>query len=300
MSAVVDHPPTVEDAPARKGWAPPRIQPRHIVGLFVLLGAMAWIGPAATYWIFTINEGMMLACATLGLMVVVGWAREVSIMQAGLVGASCYLTGYAYRSADGWGLPFLLAALFGIGVVVAISVLVSLATARLSGIYIMILTLAVQVTIEKVLFTTRLAAPGFQTPRPHFLGLNLHNDRPYYIFSLVCLCALMLFLARLRASRFGRALMLAGTTHLLRCPRRVSESTVTAASRTSAVHISCAAAVRPISCRPLAITPTTRPPSTASSILPRPPNRLVPPMTAAATAYSTFWPPLTPLEIEPR
>ena len=58
---------------------------------------------------------------------------------------------------------------------------------------------------------TRLAQPGFSTPRPHFLGINLHNDRPYYIFSLICVGLLMLFLARLRASRFGRALMLAGT-----------------------------------------------------------------------------------------
>jgi ABC-type branched-subunit amino acid transport system ATPase component/ABC-type branched-subunit amino acid transport system permease subunit len=211
VSAVVEHPPAVDEAPARKTWTPPRIEIKHIVLVLLALGAATWIIPAPTYWIFTINEGMMLAASTLGLMVVVGWAREVSIMQAGLVGASCYLTGYAYRSADGWGLPFLFAALFGIGVVVAISVLVSLATARLSGIYIMILTLAVQVTIEKVLFTTRLAQPGFQTPRPHFLGINLHGDRPYYIFSLVCLGALMLFLARLRASRFGRALMLAGT-----------------------------------------------------------------------------------------
>src|SRR5207245_7906624 len=68
-----------------------------------------------------------------------------------------------------------------------------------------------QVTIEKVLFTTRLAAPGFQTPRPHFLGLNLHNDRPYFLFCLIRVVGLMFCLARLRASRFGRALILAGT-----------------------------------------------------------------------------------------
>src|SRR5437763_15136475 len=37
--------------------------------------------------------------------------------------------------------------------------------------------------------------------------------------------------------------------------------------------------------------PMTRPPRTPCSGLPRPPNRLVPPMTAAATAYRTYWPP---------
>jgi hypothetical protein len=47
------------------------------------------------------------------------------------------------------------------------------------------------------------------------------------------------------------------------------------------------------------MTATMSPPSTAPSILPGPPNRLAPPMTAAATAYRTFCPPLTLLETEP-
>ena len=38
---------------------------------------------------------------------------------------------------------------------------------------------------------------------------------------------------------------------------------------------------------PLAMTATTRPPMTASTTRPLPPNRLVPPMTAAPTAYSS-------------
>src|SRR5450759_4067234 len=42
----------------------------------------------------------------------------------------------------------------------------------------------------------------------------------------------------------------------------------------------------------------TSPPSRAWIILPRPPNRLVPPMTAEATAKSTYSPPLMPVLIE--
>ena len=41
---------------------------------------------------------------------------------------------------------------------------------------------------------------------------------------------------------------------------------------------------------PLAIIATTTPPTTASSALPLPPNRLVPPMTAAPTAYNNTLP----------
>ena len=41
---------------------------------------------------------------------------------------------------------------------------------------------------------------------------------------------------------------------------------------------------------PLAIVATTTPPMTASSARPLPPKRLVPPMTAAPTAYSKMLP----------
>src|SRR3954452_15672555 len=42
---------------------------------------------------------------------------------------------------------------------------------------------------------------------------------------------------------------------------------------------------------PLSMAAMTRPPSTACEGFPRPPNMLVPPITAAATAYSTSVPP---------
>jgi hypothetical protein len=53
-----------------------------------------------------------------------------------------------------------------------------------------------------------------------------------------------------------------------------------------------------ISGRPLAMTPTTRPPMTASMMRPRPPNSDVPPMTAAPTAYSRVVEPPVDGEIE--
>ena len=191
----------------------PKFGLRQIAALIFFLGAALWVLPDSTptYWIFITNAGVALAAAALGLMIVVGWSKEVSLAQAGLVGTACYSCGSLYRPNDGMGLPFGIAAILAIGIVIAISIVVSLATARLSGIYIMILTLAVQVTIEKIVFTTGLVDPPFATPRPDFLGINLSGDRAYYVFSVCLLGAPVLFITRLRASRFGRALMLAGT-----------------------------------------------------------------------------------------
>jgi ABC-type branched-subunit amino acid transport system ATPase component/ABC-type branched-subunit amino acid transport system permease subunit len=182
-----------------------------------LLAAVAvlWAFAAPGYWVFTATAGMTLAVAALGLLVVVGWTKEVSLAQAGLTGTSVYLCAFAMRGEPaGWGWPLLPSALFAIAVVVAISLVIALATARLSGIYIMILTLAVQVTLERTFFTTRKLVqtdPRFPLSRPSFLGIELTSDRAYYLFAFAVLCALLLFLSRLRTSRFGRGLMLAGT-----------------------------------------------------------------------------------------
>lgn len=191
-----------------------KIGVREVGAAVLVLVAVGWIFPAPGYWIFTANSGLILAAAALGLMVVVGWTREVSLAQAGLTGTAMFITAFAYRGGSGWGWPYLAAVAFGIAVVVALSVLVALATARLSGIYILILTLALQVTIEKTFFTHQQliqADPTYPVPRPSLLGVHLDSDRSYYLFSLVVVAILMLFLARLRASRFGRGLILAGT-----------------------------------------------------------------------------------------
>src|SRR2546423_5988495 len=118
------------------------------------------------------------------------------------------------RSGSGFHWPYLAAAALGIGVVVLMSLLVSLSTAKLSGIYIIILTLALQVTIEKTFFSNiKLVEtdPEHTIHRPALLGVHLTSDRAYFLFALAVLVLCMVFLARLRASRFGRGLMLAGT-----------------------------------------------------------------------------------------
>jgi ABC-type branched-subunit amino acid transport system ATPase component/ABC-type branched-subunit amino acid transport system permease subunit len=156
----------------------------------------------------------VLAISTLGLLVLVGWAREVSLAQAGLTATSIYICGFAMRDGDGWGWPYLASAALAIGVVVLMSLGVSLATAKMSGIYIIILTLALQVTIEKTFFSSiTLIETDPENPitRPELLGVSLRGDRAYFLFSLAVLGLVILFLARLRASRFGRGLMLAGT-----------------------------------------------------------------------------------------
>jgi ABC-type branched-subunit amino acid transport system permease subunit len=183
-----------------------------------LLGgtAVLWALLAPSYWVFTATTAVLLAITTLGLTVVVGWVREVSLVQAGLVGTSMYISGYLYRD-EGGGWPFLAAAAVGIGVVVLLSVLVSLSTARLSGVYILVLTLGLQITIERTIFANLKLTTGegtgatLVTPRPALPGLSFASDRAFYFLCLFLLGLVLVVLSRLRNSRFGRSLLLVGT-----------------------------------------------------------------------------------------
>src|SRR4051812_20607967 len=158
---------------------PPRL-------LIVAVAAVSWAFVGDTYWIFPVTAGLLLGIAGLGLMTVVGWGREISLVQAGLTGTAAYITGYAYRSTEGgWGLPFLGAVAVAVLAVVALSLLVSLATAKLSGLYIMVLTLGLQFLIERTVFTSRELTGGItaiETPRPSLFGITLNSDRAYYLF----------------------------------------------------------------------------------------------------------------------
>lgn len=176
--------------------------------------AVLWVFVAPSYWVFTATAAILLAISALGLTVVVGWVREVSLVQAGLVGSAVYVSGYLNRQVGGEGWPFLPAALAGIAVAVALSLLVSLATARLSGIYILVLTLGLQMTLERTLFANLKLTKGevnLSTPRPALPGLSFQSDKVFYLLCLAVLAAALLFLYRLRASRFGRSLILVGT-----------------------------------------------------------------------------------------
>jgi ABC-type branched-subunit amino acid transport system permease subunit len=166
------------------------------------------------YWIFVIQMSFIMGIVALGTMVMVGYARETTLMQAGLTGTAIYISGYAYRdNYGGLSLPFPVAALLGIAVVVAISVFVALISARLNPIYIMVLTLAVQFTIENSLFTEGKLTGGLQAPvvpRPNFFGISMRNEHYFYFFLLACAGTCVLLMERFRHCRFGRSMIAVG------------------------------------------------------------------------------------------
>ncbi|MGQ0845111.1 MAG: branched-chain amino acid ABC transporter permease [Sporichthyaceae bacterium] len=189
----------------------------HPFIIFIVAAAALYPVVGNEYWVFNVMTGLVLAIACLGLLVVVGWGREISLAQAGLTGSAVYLTGYCARGDKpgeaGPGFPFPLAALVGIGFVVAVSILVALVSMRLAGVYVIVLTLSLQFLLENSLFTKErftggLSAPS--TPRPEFFGASMENDTRFYYYILGALLVSMFFLHRFRHSRFGRSLIMVG------------------------------------------------------------------------------------------
>lgn len=181
-------------------------------GLFLAV-ALGWVFVVPGYWVFLGAGACITAIAALGLTVVIGWAGEVSLAQAALVGTSVYTTGYFVR-ADGYDQPYLVGALAGIFVAVVLSSFVALATARMSGVYVMVLTLGLQVTIQRTIFTYPSLSGGNEgqyMQRPRLFGLGVESDRAFYFLAFGTLLAVFALLALLRSSRHGRALLLVRT-----------------------------------------------------------------------------------------
>jgi branched-chain amino acid transport system permease protein len=171
---------------------------------------------SSTYWTFNVMVGLVLAISCLGLLVVVGWAREISLAQAGLTGSAVYLCAHAYQPAEyGWGRgwPFPVAVAWAIGFVVAVSFVTALVSMRLAGPYVIVLTLSVQFWLEStIMLDDRLAGglSGPVTPRPEFFSLSLRSDSRFYFVLLAFLLVVMVFLHRARNSRFGRSMVQVG------------------------------------------------------------------------------------------
>jgi ABC-type branched-subunit amino acid transport system ATPase component/ABC-type branched-subunit amino acid transport system permease subunit len=188
-------------------------QPLNPIGAVL---AVVWIFFAPDYRVFTVTTGLIIGVLALGVMVMVGWAREINLAAAGVYATSLYLGSWVYRPGpNGWGHPLLVAIVVSILVGVLMMLAVAAFSVRLSGVYVMVFTLGVQILVERIVFTKYRLTGGDQgliTPSPRIFGYEVssHDDRAFYLFVLAVVALVLAFLQRLRLSPYGRAIMLVG------------------------------------------------------------------------------------------
>ncbi|MGQ0843335.1 MAG: ATP-binding cassette domain-containing protein [Sporichthyaceae bacterium] len=201
-------------APPRTTTAPVRAALRSRGAQILALVLIGWLFFWPSYMVFILTAAFPAAFAGLGLLVLQGWTREISLASAGLLGTSMYYYGWLARDDAGVGLPWVIAAVIAIAIAGAAMAALAALSIKLPGIYLLVLTLALQLAIQEIVFTQGRLVGGLSgaigTPRPWFFGLDLTDDRTFYLFCLALLGLTLAALARLRHSPTGLACLLVG------------------------------------------------------------------------------------------
>jgi ABC-type branched-subunit amino acid transport system permease subunit len=151
----------------------------------------------------TFQLTVMVAFAIVGLSLVLltGWAGQVSLGQFALVGVGAFA---AARWADVLPVPLLLVAAGGLGALVA--VIVGIPAVRIQGLFLAVSTLAFAVVASGWAFQQEVLVgdpSNVFMPRPGWLG----SERAVYWFALAVLAAFVVMVRNLRRSGPGRMLV---------------------------------------------------------------------------------------------
>jgi branched-chain amino acid transport system permease protein len=173
------------------------------VGVFALLPALS----LPTGVLASLVISLILFIAVLGLDVLMGYAGQVSLGQAGFMAVGGY-TAAILATSYGW--PPLPATLIGVVLCVFCALVLSAATARLRGLYLALATLAFGLLIDSVAvgLVDVTGGPSGLVGIPAFAIAGFAFDTPqrmYYLALALALVLIVLFEGAMR-SGFGRAL----------------------------------------------------------------------------------------------
>ncbi|MDT3443324.1 MULTISPECIES: branched-chain amino acid ABC transporter permease/ATP-binding protein [unclassified Pseudofrankia] len=164
-------------------------------------------------WRAAVIGTIIAAVIGLSLIVVTGYAGQVSLAQLALAGAGAFLLSNLTQS---WHIPFPFAPLLAALGATVLGVVIGLPALRLRGLTLGVVTLALAYAIEAVWFrnTQIVSTSGAKVSDPKIFGLNLGigsgHAFPRLEFGLLCLFVLVVVafgVAKLRMSALGSAML---------------------------------------------------------------------------------------------
>ena len=166
---------------------------------------LPWVLPVGR----TVLMGVILinAIAVLSLVVLTGWAGQVSLGQYALVAVGAVVGG---RLTADVGLPFWLAVPITIAVTAGVAVLIGLPALRIKGLFLLVTTFAFAVAVSAGLFNDRYFGwllPKDEIDRPTLPFVNFEDERSMYFLCVVALALAIIVVGNLRRSRVGRLLI---------------------------------------------------------------------------------------------
>ena len=163
-----------------------------------------------TKWIDAITVSLGVAIVLLSIVVLTGYAGQLSLAQYSIAGFGAYVAGRLVAVFD---IPFLLGLLAGVAAAVPLGLIFGLPAVRTRGINLAIVTLGLGTTIELMLFKNRNytgGVQGTQVGNPDLFGYDIgsinHPER-YGIFVLVMTMLAVVVVANVRRGRSGRRLI---------------------------------------------------------------------------------------------
>jgi branched-chain amino acid transport system permease protein len=160
--------------------------------------------------LFDITAVFVYALIALTLVVLTGWAGQISLAQFSFVGVGAFTAGHL---AGSHGQHFLFALLMGMVFAAPLGIVVGLVSLRLSGLYLALATLAFALVMDDVVFNRADVSgglTGITVPRPHIFGLSFTGRAALYELCVVLFALAGLAAYALRNGPVGRRL------HILR------------------------------------------------------------------------------------
>ena len=161
-------------------------------------------------WLGAVTATLLLSIGLLSMVVLTGYAGQLSLAQYGLAGVSAYAV--ALLSAR-FGVPIWLAIAAAVAVTVCLGMIVAAPALRSRGVTLAIATLSLVVVIEDLLLTSPTTAAGLgenTIPQLSIFGLNLNpllHPRSFGFFILVVFVLCSLVVTNLRRGAMGRRLL---------------------------------------------------------------------------------------------
>jgi branched-chain amino acid transport system permease protein len=146
------------------------------------------------------------AVAVVSLVVLTGWAGQVSLAQFAFVAIGAVVGG---SIVDKTPIPFWFAVPIAAAVAGLVAIIVGLPALRIPGLFLLVATFGFAVAVEELLFDDRYF--GWLLPkavdRPTLFMIDFENERAMYYLCVATLLLAVVIVTNLRRSRIGRTLI---------------------------------------------------------------------------------------------
>lgn len=185
-----------------------RLEPSALVG--VTLFAAAFLVPLFVHGpkLSDLTGGAIFVAIAVTLVVLTGWAGQISIAQFSFVGVGAFCVGHF---AGAHGQNFVPATLAAMAIAVPLGIAVGLSSLRLKGLFLALATLAFALIMDGVVFNSVGVSgglTGINDPRPQILGVSFASNTAMYLLSMGVLGVVLAGAFVLRRGPIGRRLLI--------------------------------------------------------------------------------------------